>query len=92
MKYQPSQISALATAAVLSLLPASVEAHPGHGLTEGGAIHWLTSSDHLALLALTGVAAWSIGILLKNRPFRKVMQYGGAGAVALAAVVWSFCS
>jgi hypothetical protein len=92
MKHQSSQLSALATAAVLSIVPLSVKAHPGHGLTEGGALHWLASADHLAVLALTGVAAWSMGIVLKNRAFRKILQYGGAAALAVAAVVWGFCA
>jgi hypothetical protein len=92
MKYQTKHLCPLLLGAFFSFLLPSVQAHPGHGLTEGGAVHWLTSPDHLAVLALAGVCAWGIGGFLRNRPFRKTLQYGGLGALALAVMLWGFGS
>ena len=78
-----SGIMALTFAAV-----ATVQAHPGHALSDASAQHVLTSPYHLAVLALSGLALWTIGYFIHRRTARRVLQFGGAFAVATAAVLW----
>jgi urease accessory protein len=52
------------TAAVLLLLPALAQAHPGHGTGESllaGAVHPLLGPDHLLALIAAGLLAWRMG-------------------------------
>lgn len=90
MKQPSTYLCPIVLAGFLSLLPTAVFAHPGHGLHEGGLTHWLTSPDHLAVLALAGLAAWCGGMLVKDARYRKVLRYAGSAAVVSAALLWSF--
>jgi hypothetical protein len=79
----------LSLAAVLALAAAvTAHAHPGHALSDASAQHVLTSPNHLAVLALSGLVLWTAGGLLHRRAARRVFQIGGAFAVATAAVLW----
>jgi hypothetical protein len=78
-----SGIIALAFAAV-----ATAHAHPGHALSDASTQHVLTSPYHLAVLALVGVALWTVGYFIHRRTARRVLQFGGAFAMVTAAVLW----
>jgi hypothetical protein len=78
-----SGITALTFAAM-----ATAHAHPGHALSDASTQHVLTSPYHLAVLALSGLALWTVGYFIHRRTARRVLQFGGAFAVATAAVLW----
>ncbi|WP_424965498.1 MULTISPECIES: HupE/UreJ family protein [unclassified Dinoroseobacter] len=44
------------TAAIYLLTAGAALAHPGHPEAEAGVIHWLTSVDHLLVVAALGYA------------------------------------
>jgi hypothetical protein len=77
-----------ALALVGACLPAG--AHPGHAWHEASTTHLLTSPNHLAALALAGMAIWSAGWFIQRRVPRRLFQFGGAFAIATAAVLWGF--
>ena len=52
----------------------------------------MTSPDHLATLAVVGLAALCVGVFFKDRPYGKVLKYGGLASVAVAAVLRGFGS
>ena len=52
----------------------------------------MTSPDHLATLAVVGLAALCAGVFLKDRPYGKVLKCGGLASVAVAAVLRGFGS
>jgi hypothetical protein len=64
------------------------QAHPGHDLRDASPQHLLTSPDHLALLALGGVALWLAGRFVQRQLARRLLQGAGLAAVVTAAVVW----
>jgi hydrogenase/urease accessory protein HupE len=68
-------------------VPVAIHAHPGHGFEEHGPVHWLTSPDHLACLALVGVGLWALGFVLKNK--RRLCRYTGTGIMLLAALLYT---
>jgi hypothetical protein len=68
-------------------VPVVLQAHPGHGFEEHGAIHWLTSPDHLACLALAGVGLWALGFALKNK--RRLCRCTGTGFILGAALLYT---
>ncbi len=92
MKNKSTTLCPFLLSALVAILPNSAQAHPGHGLTEGGAVHWMTSPDHLATLAVVGLAALCVGVFFKDRPYGKVLKYGGLASVAVAAVLRGFGS
>jgi hypothetical protein len=75
-----------ATAALT--LAFSAQAHPGHDWTDADARHLLTSPDHLAALALAGIALWFGARFVHARLPRRLLQGAGLAAVAVAAVIW----
>ena len=77
----------LASVATLALA-LSAQAHPGHDWTDANARHLLTSSDHLAMLAIAGVAFCFGARFVHARLPRRLLQGAGLTAVAVAPVVW----
>ena len=51
-------------------------------------MHLLTSADHLALLALAGVALWFGARHIAARKPRLALQSLGVTTLVVAAVVW----
>jgi len=76
----------LAIACLLSAI--STSAHPGHDLRDATPQHLLTSADHLAALALGGVALWFAGRFVQRQLPRRLLQGAGVAAVLTAAVIW----
>ena len=69
-------------------LALAAQAHPGHDLHDASARHLFTSADHLAVLALAGVALCFGARFVHARLPRRLLQAAGLAAVAVAAVVW----
>jgi len=67
---------------------ATVQAHPGHALSDASTQHVLTSPYHLAVLGLSGLALWTVGYFIHRQTARRVLQFSGAFTVATAAVLW----
>jgi hypothetical protein len=57
-------------------LALSAPAHPGHGLSEQGALHLVTSPDHLAILALGGGVLWLGARFVHRRVPRRLLLAG----------------
>jgi peptidoglycan/LPS O-acetylase OafA/YrhL len=70
------------------LLAISAFAHPGHDLRDATPQHLLTSPDHLAVLALGGVALWFAGRFVQRQLPRRLLQGAGLAAVLTAALIW----
>lgn len=85
---KPALCTRLFTAVAALALALSAQAHPGHDLAEADARHLLTSPDHLAVLALAGVALCLGARLASARLPRRLLQGAGFTAVVVAAVVW----
>ncbi len=83
-----SRVGVLLTSAATIAFALSASAHPGHDLTEVDARHLLTNPDHLAVLALSGVALWFGARQVHERMPRRLLQGTGFAAIAVAAVVW----
>lgn len=85
----PSVLRARLFAPVAMLaLTLSAQAHPGHDWAEADTRHLLTSPDHLAVLALSGVVLCFGARFVHARLPRRLLQAAGLAAVAVAAVVW----
>ena len=83
------RLSRLGWSVVCSLAAvASASAHPGHALQDASVMHLLTSADHLALLALAGVALWFGARHVAARWPRLALQGLGVIALLAAAIVW----
>lgn len=67
----------------------AAHAHPGHDWNDASARHLLTSSDHLSLLALTGVTLFIGGRFVQRGRPRVVLRTAGFAAVALAGLLWA---
>ena len=67
---------------------ASLQAHPGHGLLDGGPLHTVTSPYHLGALALIGGVLFAAAHLAKQPVPRRALQSIGVFAIALSAVLW----
>lgn len=76
----------LALGSLLSAISAS--AHPGHDLRDATPQHLLISPDHLAVLALGGVALWFVGRFVQRQLPRRLLQRAGLAAVLAAALIW----
>ena len=88
-KRQKHSIRRWRFAAILSaLMPALAHAHPGHDLREASASHLLTSPDHLAMLASSGLILWFAASWVQRRLPRRLLQFAGVAALAAAAVLW----
>ena len=66
----------------------TTQAHPGHNLLDAPPRHLLTSPDHLAVLALGGVALWLAGRFVQRQLPRRLLQGAGLAAILSAAVIW----
>lgn len=75
-------------AAGFLLSAVALRAHPGHALREASPAHLFTSPDHLAVLALGGVALWFTARLVQRRWPRLLLRSAGAAAILTAAVLW----
>lgn len=64
------------------------QAHPGHSLGDVSAVHLLSNSDHLAVLAVGGTALCFLARAVHVRLPRRVLQVGGTLVFAFAVVVW----
>jgi len=85
---RPSVVRRLFLAAVAVASTAAVQAHPGHGLLEEGALHTVTSPYHLTVLALVGVSLFAGAHVTRQRIPRRALQSIGVVALALSAVLW----
>lgn len=65
-------------------------AHPGHELLENGAVHLLTSVDHIIMLASAGVLSLALGALVKNRTGKRSFQAAALVMFICAAGAASF--
>ena len=74
--------------ALLALSGSTAYAHPGHSLTDAGALHVLTSPYHLVLLALIGLALWAVGSFVHHAVPRRLLKFTGGGALVSAVVLW----
>ena len=74
--------------ASLTALALTAQAHPGHDLRDATPQHLLTSPDHLAVLALGGVALWLTGRFAQRQLPRRILQGTGVAAILTAAVIW----
>ena len=77
--------------AIMALIFAAAttgRAHPGHALSDASTQHVLTSPYHLTILAVSGLALWTVGYFIHRRTARRVLQLGGAFAVLSAAGLW----
>ena len=72
----------------LTALALTAQAHPGHDLRDATPQHLLTSPDHLAVLALGGVALWFAGRLAQRQMPRRILQCTGGVALLASAVLW----
>jgi hypothetical protein len=72
----------------LLTLALAAQAHPGHDLRDASPQHLLTSPDHLALLALGGLALWLAGRFVPRQLPRRLLQGAGLTALLGAAVLW----
>ena len=72
----------------LTALALTAQAHPGHALHDATPQHLLTSPDHLAVLALGGVALWLTGRFAQRQMPRRILQGAGVAAILTAAVIW----
>ena len=81
---------AIATAivATCTLSTGSVQAHPGHGLEEGGVTHMLTSPYHLSVLLLTGLSLLVTARFVQEKLPRRTLQVCGTLALLVAGVLW----
>jgi hypothetical protein len=75
-------------ALIAATLPA--HAHPGHAWSQASTTHVLTSPDHLAALAVAGLVVALAGCFIHRRLPRRMLQLGGAAALATAAMLWGF--
>ena len=66
----------------------TAQAHPGHDLRDASPQHLLTSPDHLAVLALGGLALWLAGRFVQRQLPRRLLQGAGLAAILSAAVIW----
>ena len=82
-----TKLTALITSS-LTALALTAQAHPGHDLRNATPQHLLTSPDHLAVLALCGVALWFAGRLAQRQMPRRILQCTGVFAILTAAVIW----
>lgn len=84
-------LRSLKTAVALGALAVtgSAHAHPGHALNDADLAHLLTSPIHLAALLLVGGGMLVAAQCVQRRLPRRVLQHGGAVAVAGAAVLWA---
>jgi hypothetical protein len=85
-----AQLLAVTVVTIIFILAASTPAlaHPGHGWRDHHASHFLTSPDHLAVLALAGAAAWGLAWGVRHVAARRWLQYLGGSAVLLSAALW----
>ncbi len=72
----------------LTALALTAQAHPGHDLRDATPQHLFASPDHLAVLALGGVALWLAGRFVQRQLPRRLLQGTGLAAVLTAALVW----
>ncbi|HTH47935.1 MAG TPA: hypothetical protein VMB21_10520 [Candidatus Limnocylindria bacterium] len=85
----PSSISRILTLLGLTLAAVSVQAHPGHSLSDVSVAHLLTSPDHLAILAVGGVLMLAAAQLARQSASKRLLRHGGAVALIGAALLWS---
>lgn len=88
MKHAHLLKTRLTLAAAMALGATVVHAHPGHSLSDEGAMHFVTSPYHLLVLALGGVALCGAAVLVKQATARRVLAAGGAIALLAAAALW----
>jgi len=77
------------TILALILSATSALAHPGHSMGGSDVVHLLTSSYHIAVLALAGAGLMLGGTLLQRRVPRAILRCSGTVALASAALIWS---
>jgi hypothetical protein len=82
-------MSALTVLGWMASSAQTVQAHPGHALTEATVSHVLTSPYHLAVLALLGTVAWFGARFVQRQLLRRLLQTTGATLVFVAMSVWA---
>ena len=64
-------------------------AHPGHGLTDHGVAHVVSSPFHVAGLLAIALGCWGATWFVRHTIGRCVLRFGAVVAVAAAAFLWS---
>ena len=79
----------LLAVAVSAVVPQVAQAHPGHGLTDKGVLHLLSSPDHLLVLVLAGAFAGLASRFVHQRLVKRILQSAGLATLFGAAILWS---
>ncbi len=88
INHRPSVLRRFCLLATTLVATASLQAHPGHGLLDGGPLHTVTSPYHLGALALIGAVLFAAAHLAKQPVPRRALRSIGVIAIALSAVLW----
>lgn len=80
----------LTAAAAVLLFTLPLQAHPGHGLLDGGAAHLLASPYHLTAIILTGIGLLTGAQFVRQRMPRHALRVTGLVALAGAVIIWNF--
>ena len=64
----------------------AAQAHPGHGLSEHGFGHAISSPFHLACFLITAIMFWALAGVVRRTVLRRLLQ-GGAVVSLLAALL-----
>lgn len=81
------RLKLLVSSSLLSIA-LTAQSHPGHDLRDASPQHLITSPDHLAVLALSGLALWLAGRFVQRQLPRRLLQGAGLAAILSAAVIW----
>ena len=81
------RLKLLVSSSLLSIA-LTAQSHPGHHLSDASPQHLITSPDHLAVLALGGIALWIAGRFVRRQLPRRLLQGAGLAAILSAAVIW----
>lgn len=84
---RPSRLFRLSILPAMSALALTASAHPGHGLTEEGLAHVVTSPYHLVAVVLLGAALFVAARFVHRTAPRRALQCAGAVAFTAAAVL-----
>lgn len=85
----PGWFPRLTTTAAALLFALTLQAHPGHGLLDGGAAHLWTSPYHLAAITLTGICVLAGAQFIHRRVPRHALRAAGWLMLAAALTLWN---
>jgi hypothetical protein len=85
----PGWFPRLTTTAAALLFALTLQAHPGHGLLDGGAAHLWASPYHLAAITLTGICVLAGAQFIHRRVPRHALRTAGWLMLAAALTLWN---